>query len=287
LDSNLQYFCDPWTMSRRTREQSVPPALEDDVARRSRPPTSRLRRGIRAARTPVRLSLHKREEPHTRVNSLRDVILGGQDGLVNILGIALGVVAANGSRGVLLTAGLAAAFTESISMGAVAYTSTLTERDHYLAEQAREADEIERMPEEERAELREIYARKGLRGELLEEVIDTICANNHTELQVMMDEELHLTPVEMHAVLRTSVIVTVACLIGHLLPLVPFVLLPRAPAVIGALALSACVLFGVGIYSAKTLVGDWWRSGLQMLVIGLGAAGIGFLVGRLFNTTGG
>jgi VIT1/CCC1 family predicted Fe2+/Mn2+ transporter len=50
--------------------------------------------------------------------------------------------------------------------------------------------------------------------------------------------------------------------------------------------LSALVLFGVGAYSAVTLVGDWWRSGPRMLVIGLGAAGIGFLIGRLFHAVG-
>ena len=62
-------------------------------------------------------------KPHRTKNSLRDVILGGQDGLVNMLGIALGVVAAGGSNRVLVVTGIAAAITESISMGAVAYTS--------------------------------------------------------------------------------------------------------------------------------------------------------------------
>ena len=35
-----------------------------------------------------------------------------------------------------------------------------------------------------------------------------------------------------------------------------------------------------------TLVGDWRRKGLQMVVIGLGAAAIGFLIGRLFHAAG-
>ena len=65
------------------------------------------------------------------------MILGGQDGLVNMLGIALGVIAAGGSTHVLIITGLAAAITESISMGAVAYTSFGSDRDFYLAERAR------------------------------------------------------------------------------------------------------------------------------------------------------
>ena len=46
------------------------------------------------------------------------------------------------------------------------------------------------------------------------------------------------------------------------------------------------VLFGVGVYTAVTLTGDWRKSGLTFLVIGLGAAGIGFLIGRLFHSAG-
>jgi VIT1/CCC1 family predicted Fe2+/Mn2+ transporter len=73
--------------------------------------------------------LHREE--HRQANWLRDVILGGQDGLVNILGIVLGVIAGGGSRAVLLAAGFAAAITESISMGAVGWTSAVSERDYY------------------------------------------------------------------------------------------------------------------------------------------------------------
>ena len=47
------------------------------------------------------------------------------------------------------------------------------------------------------------------------------------------------------------------------------------------------MLFGVGAYQAVTLVGDWRRKGLQMVLIGLGAAAVGFLIGRLFHTTRG
>src|SRR5438876_9530354 len=97
-------------------------------------------------------------EDHGGGTSLRDVILGGQDGLVNMLGIALGVVAAGGSTHVLVVTGIAAAITESISMGAVAYTSFGSDRDFYLAERAREQKEIAAQPEDEREEIREIYA---------------------------------------------------------------------------------------------------------------------------------
>src|SRR2546430_16838565 len=108
---------------------------------------TRLGRTVRAAvATAVAMSPRNRER-HRRANWLRDVILGGQDGLVNILGIILGVSAAGGSTTVLVATGFAAAITESISMGAVGYTSSVSERDYYLAEKAKERREIETEPD--------------------------------------------------------------------------------------------------------------------------------------------
>ena len=181
---------------------------------------------------------------------------------------------------------IAAAITESISMGAVGYTSSVSERDYFEAERARELQEIETMPEAERQEIREIYASKGFEGELLEGVVQTITANRDSWLATMMDEELHLQPVQTPDILRSAVVITIATLIGHLIPLVPFLAPSRTPALVLAIVLSGLVLFGVGVYSAVTLVGNWRTNGLKMVGIGLGAAAIGFAIGRLFHAPG-
>jgi vacuolar iron transporter family protein len=249
--------------------------------------STRLGRAVRTSAGGGSRTGAPRGEPRGSNNSLRDVILGGQDGLVNMLGIVLGVVAAGGSTHILIAAGLAAAITESISMGAVAYTSFGSDRDFYLAARAREQGEIDSDPESEREEIRKIYAGKGFAGRLLEDVVSTITSNRDTWVNTVMDEELHLQPVARKSLMQSAVVVTVATLIGHLIPIIPFMLLGRAPAVVVAIALSAVTLFGVGVYSAKTLVGDWRKSGLQMVVIGLGAAALGFLIARLFHTAGG
>ena len=245
---------------------------------------TRLGRAVQGAVDPAALAAAAHREGHGQTNWLRDVILGGQDGLVNILGIILGVIAGGGSTTVLLATGFAAAITESISMGAVGYTSSVAERDYYRAQQAREEAEIDTVPEVERQEIRDIYAAKGFEGDLLEQVVDTITARRDVWLATMMDEELHLQPVDTPAILRTAVVITIATLIGHLIPLAPFLALTRTTALVVAIVLSAMVLFGVGAYSARTLVGDWRRSGLQMVMIGLGAAAIGFLIARLFGS---
>src|ERR671937_647952 len=88
-------------------------------------------------------------DSHHRASALSDVILGGQDGLVNVLGVILGVAAATQDAHIVLVAGLAATFAESVSMGAVAYTSTLADADLYESERAREYRHVHQSPEAE------------------------------------------------------------------------------------------------------------------------------------------
>ena len=247
---------------------------------------------LQSSAAPSKSSLRARHiERHGGGGSLSDVILGGQDGLVNVLGVILGVAAATPDPNVVLAGGLAATFAESISMGAVAYTSTLADRDFYLAELEREKREIRQVPELEREEIRVVYRNYGLEGEALEQVTAAITSNEQTWLKVMMAEELKLQPVERGAV-KSALVVGVSALAGSLIPLLPFVsvplnVLPRATAMVISLVISALALFAVGVYKARTTVGQPVRSGLQMAVIGIISALAGYAIGAVFGVKGG
>ena len=195
---------------------------------------------------------------------------------MNILGIILGVIAGGGSDTVLLATGFAAAITESISMGCG--------RIHLRNVRARL-----------------LRGRDGARGEGDRRGAGRRTAGDPPDLcgQGVLRRaarecrghdhggpELHLQPKVTGDIIRTAVVITVTTLIGHLIPLLPFVVLSRTPALVAAIALSALSLFAVGVYSALTLVGNLWTNGLKMVTIGLGAAALGFVVGRLFNATG-
>ncbi|MGH7328511.1 MAG: VIT1/CCC1 transporter family protein, partial [Polyangiaceae bacterium] len=81
---------------------------------------------------------HDHVDAHAHASWFGQIILGGQDGLVNVLGLVLGVASATASQHVVIVAGLAAAFAESVSMAAVGYTTSVAEGDRYRAERARE-----------------------------------------------------------------------------------------------------------------------------------------------------
>ncbi|HQN45042.1 MAG TPA: VIT1/CCC1 transporter family protein, partial [Anaerolineaceae bacterium] len=152
--------------------------------------------------------LHNKIDPHRRgASGLADIILGGQDGLVNVLGVILGVAAASSDPRLVIVAGLAATFAESVSMGAVAFTSTLAEADYYDSEHAREMRHIEQAPRLERDEVRQIYARKGFQGELLDHIVDTITATPDVWVAVMMAEEHQLTPVDRKQAWKAALVV--------------------------------------------------------------------------------
>src|SRR5438132_794353 len=158
--------------------------------------------------------------------SLRDIILGGQDGLVNVLGLVLGVAAATAQLRIIMAAALAATFSESIAMGGVAYTSALADRDYYLAQLAKERREVEELPDVETEEVREIFRDKGLHGELLERVVKEITSDKKVWVDVMMRDELHLAPVTSTGVVRRALVTGFSTLIGSLIPLIPFEFVP-------------------------------------------------------------
>ena len=225
-------------------------------------------------------------EHHKKGNALfRDFILGGQDGLVNVLGIILGMAVATNNAQLVIIAGLAATFAESVSMGAVAYTSTKAASDYYDSEEEKEKNEIKEIPEMEKIEIKDIYYKKGFRGKLLSDIVHKITSDKKMWLDTMMKEELGISR-EIVSPIKSAIIVFLAALIGSFIPLTAFFFLPINQAVILSLIISAIALFATGAIEASMTVGNWIKKGFQLMVIGMTAALVGFIVGKLTGYSG-
>jgi len=209
--------------------------------------------------------------------------LGAQDGLVNVLGVVLGIAAATYDVRVVLVAGLATTFAESISMGAVAFTTTLADADLYQSEREREYRHILETPNLEVKEIRDIYESKGFKGELLDHIVGTITSNQDVWVAVMMAEEHLLAPVDRKTALRAAWVVGLSAIIGSLVPLAPFLFLPVSTSMWMSVLVTALVLFAIGVYKARVTVGRPMRSGLEMTAIGIISAMAGYLVGVLLK----
>ncbi len=228
-------------------------------------------------------------EKHLRSKGgfISDFILGSQDGLVNVLGIILGVSAATSDLRIILVAALAALGAEAISMGAVAYTSTLSRRRYYLSELEREKLEIKTLPKTERKEIEEILGRWGYAGKTLQKMTDGIVSNPKAMLEFMMSFELSLSPVSKSQPFRSFLTVLSATTFGSIIPVVPFLFFSKniTYGAVAAVIISGIFLFTVGYYEAKYTMGSLWHSGMQMLIIGLTAGFIGYLIGHLIGAT--
>ena len=232
-------------------------------------------------------------EKHAQPGLLSDFILGSQDGLVNVLGVILGIAIAAHQQAlagqlvapfrIVVAGALAATFAESISMGAVAYTSTLARRDHYLRERAREEEEMRDLPDVERQEVRKVFEDWGFAGSELEEVVDHIVSKPKAWLEFMMAHELSLAPVQEGQARKSAILVGLAAIFGSIIPLLPFLVFPRdlLMGMAASLGVAAIALFLIGWYRAATTVGRPVRTGLQMLIIGITAAIAGFLIAYL------
>ena len=224
-------------------------------------------------------------ERHSKAGALfSEFILGGQDGLVNVLGIILGMAVATRDARLVIIAGLAATFAESFSMAAVAFTSAKAEEDYYKSQQEKELYEIKTLPKIEKKEIYDIYHKKGFRGRLLNSIVNHIISNKKIWLSIMMKEELGLSNEFLNPV-KSAFVVGTAAIIGSLIPLLAFFFMPISQAIIGSLIISAIALFITGAIEAKVNIGNWIKKGFQLTIIGMAAALIGFIIGKILGVS--
>ena len=81
----------------------------------------------------------------------------------------------------------------------------------------------------------------------------------------------------------SAVVMGVFYLFGGIFPIAPYFFLPVNQAIVPSIILAGIVLFLLGIYKARVTDGHMLRSGLEMTVISLSAALLGFVVGRIVS----
>jgi VIT1/CCC1 family predicted Fe2+/Mn2+ transporter len=230
------------------------------------------------------MSSHKiSEHHHSGSAKLSDFILGAQDGLVSVLGLVLGLVASTGNSKVILAGGFATAIAETISMAGVAYTSNMAKKDRYTAELNRETRDIKEVPKLEEQEVRDIYRQKGFSGKILEDITKRIISSQELWLNTMMREELGMIMISKQDVFTASWVVGLSTFVGAVIPLLSFLFVGVHAALVASLILTVGFMGAIGFYKARTTVGNPWSSALKMIIIALGSAIAGYLVGLAFK----
>ena len=141
------------------------------------------------------------------------------------------------------------------------------ERLHRIV--AQEKWEIDHHREQEREELTALYNAKGFEGKLLEDVIDTLMADNNRLLKVMIEEELGLSLESQEHPLKQGAGALIGGVFASIICLAGFWLYPWTGLLFGAI-LILIASAAISAYHAKNqmIPAIVWNLGLAALSIG-------------------
>jgi predicted membrane protein (TIGR00267 family) len=211
-----------------------------------------------------------------------NIVYGFNDGLTANFGLVAGVIAATSDVSTILVTGIVGTVADSLSMAASGYLAAKSEQEVYEHEIEVEREEIRLMPDIEEDELALIYAARGMQKDYARELAQEVMSDPERALAEKVRVELkigeaHTTP------LKEGWITGFATAIGAFIPVAPFLFMVGMPAIWTSFALAMMSHFAVGAARSFFTGRGLFRSGIDMFVVGLGVAGVGYLVGKLLE----
>lgn len=215
------------------------------------------------------------------LGEIREAIFGAQDGVTSILIVVITVATATGQTPSVLIAGIAAAMAEIISMAAGEYMSSRSQREIFLAQIAKERDEVRERPGESEAEVAYLLEQEGLSESAAKRVAAEMAREPTVLLKTMVEKELGLVLESGPGELQGALILALAFAVAALVPIGPFVFLPVHSAQPVAVVLSAVVMFFLGVAKSRFTGSGWLRSGLEIVALVAAASVGGYVVGSI------
>jgi vacuolar iron transporter family protein len=222
-------------------------------------------------------------EPWHKMGSggfLRNVVYGFNDGLTANFGLVAGVIGAAVQPHVILISGVAGMIADALSMGSSGFLAAKSEQEVWEHEIAMEKEEIRLMPDIEQEELALLYEAKGVDPRTARRMAEEVMRDPERALGEQVREELKIG--EAHSTpLREGWITGLATAIGAFIPVFPFLVLEGRAAIWFAFITAMLSHFAVGAARSFFTGRGVFRSGVDMFVVGLGVAAVGYFVGDL------
>jgi VIT1/CCC1 family predicted Fe2+/Mn2+ transporter len=220
----------------------------------------------------------------TSSETIRDLVIGMSDGLTVPFALAAGLSGAISSSGIVVTAGIAEIVAGSIAMGLGGFLAGRTEIDHYNSELKREYEEVERVPEQEKLEVKEVFAEFGLSEPLQHQIADKMAKDKKKWVDFMMRYELGLEEPRANRATKSAITIGASYIVGGIIPLSPYVFINHAPTALNySCILTIICLFIFGYFKSKMTGQPALMGALKVVVIGALAAGAAFGMAKLIN----
>jgi predicted membrane protein (TIGR00267 family) len=227
--------------------------------------------------------MHK-EHHVTSSETIRDIVIGMSDGLTVPFALAAGLSGAVTSSSLVITAGIAEIVAGSIAMGLGGFLAGRTEADHYNSELKREYNEVELVPEQEKAEVKEVFAEFGLSSHLQDQIAEELSKDKKKWVDFMMKYELGLEEPDPNRATKSAFTIGLSYIVGGIIPLSPYLIIHTAQeALYYSCGVTLICLFIFGYFKSK-LTGQPALSGaFKVVIIGALAAGAAFGMAKLIN----
>jgi VIT1/CCC1 family predicted Fe2+/Mn2+ transporter len=214
---------------------------------------------------------------------LRDIVIGMSDGLTVPFALAAGLSGVVDNSDIIVIAGIAEIAAGSIAMGLGGYLAGKTEQDHYKSELKREFEEVERVPEREKQEVREFFEQIGLSKEIQEKATEEIAMDKKQWVNFMMKYELGLDEPDAGRATKSALNIGLSYIVGGIIPLLPYFFISSSTEALKlSLVATLICLFVFGYFKSKvTGVHPFWGA-VKVTSIGALAAGAAFAVASLF-----
>lgn len=238
------------------------------------------------------INAHKRKtapEKHNQEQGqyIKSLIYGGLDGIITTFAVVAGVAGASLSMGIVLILGFANLIADGLSMAIGDYLSTKAEQEYQQSERAREVWELNNYPEGEKQELIEVYVEKGISEADANAMVEIISKYDKAWVDIMMVEELGIIE-DNESPLKNALVTFFSFGIFGFIPLAAYVASSFIPGMqektfITASILTGLTLFVLGALKVKFTGKSWFKSGLEMLIVGGIAAFAAYGIGALLS----
>jgi VIT1/CCC1 family predicted Fe2+/Mn2+ transporter len=231
---------------------------------------------------------HHGVEEHNQIGSyVRSAVYGGLDGIITTFAVVSGVAGAQLSAGIVLILGFANLIADGISMGIGDYLSTKSEQEYQASEREREEWEFENYPQGEKDELIEIYERKGYTNKEAKQLVTILSKNKEAFIDTMMVEELDISKNTDNPI-KNGAVTFVSFIIFGFIPLFAFVGAKvfdwfATHTFLISIILTGITMFVLGAVKVKVTGRNWFKSGLEMLIVGGIAASAAYAIGALLG----
>ncbi len=224
---------------------------------------------------------------------IRDFVFGMEDGLVSNLGLVLGVYFGGGDAYTIILAGFASMFVGAFSMSAGSYLSSKSQREVYEHEIEVAKEDLVKNPRKCYGEMCSSLIKEGFGKEEVSRLFKKSSRYKHPEFvcNYMVQKRVGISPKKLDVPFKNAFAMFFSFLIGSAFPIIPFLFsklnfISLFQAGITASILTISALFSVGLAKTYYTRLNKLKSGLEVVLIGVGAGIIGYFVGWLVSFLG-